>query len=1000
MKLRELHLRNIASIEEAHIDFEKGLNDGVTAAPASVFLISGDTGAGKSVILDGISMALYKTTPRIVGVANTNNNEFTSKEGESIRVGSIEQYTRLGISEKDECYSEVAFTGNDGIAYRARLTLGMILRNTNKKTGKRALEHRSPKWEVKIGSGDWTKDNVAETIENAIGLSFKQFGRMAMLAQGQFAAFLTGEKKEREEILEQLTNTEHFSLYGEAIKNIFDNAKKAKDLVQVEYDTEAQHTLPQEKVDELTAEKGVLEAEKNTLGVQIAQKEKQLAQVTIIETNRTVAEQKERDKASLEAVKNGDDYQSKKTFITDWDATINERQHLANLRKAAKDLATSREQEAAQKESFITLSADLEARRAELSAQGDPKKAVEDKQAEIDALLGKRDELRPAQVNQDLASISTDKSQLSQLKTRQEVIGRIQEEVVALADEIKKDAETDAANNEAFDKANAAFVAAKEKEEEANNRLSTMKMSAHDTLVNLRKRLVKENADVCPLCGQHISEIHLEAEFKEMLTPLEQEQRSAKAAATEAEGTKDQAKTLRDTFAGTLARKRKDLFKKEETIKKDLDALSKDASKFGIDSGMPLDEQIKSAQEDLVRREAQLLELQQRANELQEKIDKATNEKKPLDKALQSFEKASRTIEAIDRSRQAIVAIHTDWNVKLEPQRYNSMDIQRDWIELHQEISGTDTTIRTLNGTIDQCNKALDEYYTNSGKTESDLAAILARQPELTDARRHIQDIDKEYKSATDAIAGAVGAIRDAMAELGVAEEKDVPEKQKLIDEKQTLTDQSEALAGRITVITDQLEKNTQNVQQLADIKDKLDKAVARVNKWSILNNHFGGKRFRTLVQTYILRPLLANANIYLEKITDRYKLTCSEDNEQLSILVLDRYNKDQVRSVTVLSGGERFMVSLALSLALSSLNRPDMNVNILFIDEGFGTLDEKSLDSVMETLERLQEIAGQSERRVGIISHREELDERIPVQIQVKKKGEGRSHVEIKNNL
>ena len=86
--------------------------------------------------------------------------------------------------------------------------------------------------------------------------------------------------------------------------------------------------------------------------------------------------------------------------------------------------------------------------------------------------------------------------------------------------------------------------------------------------------------------------------------------------------------------------------------------------------------------------------------------------------------------------------------------------------------------------------------------------------------------------------------------------------------------------------------------------------------------------------------------------------------------------------------------------LFLDELNRPDMNVNILFIDEGFGTLDEKSLDSVMETLEKLQEIAGQTERRVGIISHREELDERIPVKIRVEKKGEGRSKVKIKNTL
>ena len=106
------------------------------------------------------------------------------------------------------------------------------------------------------------------------------------------------------------------------------------------------------------------------------------------------------------------------------------------------------------------------------------------------------------------------------------------------------------------------------------------------------------------------------------------------------------------------------------------------------------------------------------------------------------------------------------------------------------------------------------------------------------------------------------------------------------------------------------------------------------------------------------------------------------------------------MRSATILSGGERFMISLALSLALSSLNRSDMNVNILFIDEGFGTLDDKSLESVMMTLEKLQEIAGQSNRRVGIISHREELIERIPVQIKVKRKGETRSVIEITNSL
>ena len=213
MKIKYLKIRNIASIESGDIDFENGLIDRESGHPTSLFLITGDTGSGKSVILDCISMALYGTTPRVKSVSDSRNNTYKNNDGEEIAVNNIRQYTRIGISWKDDCYTELYFTGNDGIDYVSRFSLGRTTRRN----------YRNPEWKLTIDDSTTLdkRDEIKERIQKAVGLSFEQFSRMAMLAQGQFATFLTGKKEERERILEQLTATDIFSRYGEAISNIF-----------------------------------------------------------------------------------------------------------------------------------------------------------------------------------------------------------------------------------------------------------------------------------------------------------------------------------------------------------------------------------------------------------------------------------------------------------------------------------------------------------------------------------------------------------------------------------------------------------------------------------------------------------------------------------------------------------------------------------------------------------------------------------------------------------
>ena len=1149
MKLKELHIRNIASIERADIDFEKDLNDAITGDPASIFLISGDTGAGKSVILDSISMALYKKTPRIADVANASKNDYTDAEGEQIRVASIEQYTRLGISDKDESYSEVVFEGNDGRMYHARLTLGMKLGSKDKETGIRPIKHSKPTWEIRIDKGDWTKDSVEQTILDAIGLDFQQFGRMAMLAQGQFANFLTGDKKEREAILEQLTNTQHFTAYGEAINSLWKKAKANQDRIQTIYDTEKPHTLSDEAVEQLTKEQQEGQKQLDIYDAKLKKFDEQLKLIDGI-----LSKEKEQDEArqkiqELTIIISGDEYKNNKSLYTDWDATTNERHQLADLQRARRDEQTSKESLSQLQDKFNTLSSDIIDRqaktkaiedaiqlnkewiekrkqhedlfvkareveikigqylekvrktgelakglkeeqgktksllKAKLEAEENAKKAkdvVKAKENEIEELGNQRKALNPQAIDDQKSKKEAAKREIENIRKSYDDLETALRDANVLREAIEKEKVQLSELKDASEKAEQVFLTKKTESEKADKLLTTMQMSIKDTLINLRHRLQEEQADTCPLCGQYIDYAHLNDDFNGVLTPLEDEQKRAAEAYQQATSQRDTARDSYKKFDGAHQIKAKNLKEADQKNDKAKEAIEAKAIAAGLNIQEPLIPQIENLLGSLDEDITKLKAAQQEAEALQGKINALLEEKKPLDtlkseaetaktKAENAVNNNSETITRLDKEHkeltaecetikseissqlsgysdnwqtdtdnllnklkkdaneyndhqkqlnddstklergttlnnsllqfsQSILTVCPEWKAEFDAKAYSCRDINREWADLLAEVTRLVSKIKDCKAVITSSTEGLTAYYQESGKTEKDLLMLIAQEPQVATARKFVVDTDSLLKSRNDAIVDAQKQIEVSLKALGLNERTELPDYQSVENEKNGTKALYDELFTNVVQIKGRLETHNNNIKRLKEIENDLAIAKQQFARWDKLNRIFGGTRFRTLVQTYILRPLLNNANIYLEQITDRYRLTCSEDNEQLSILVLDRYNKDQVRSVTVLSGGERFMISLALSLALSSLNRPDMNVNILFIDEGFGTLDEKSLDSVMQTLEKLQEIAGQTNRRVGIISHREELEERIPVKIQVVKKGEGRSMIEVTN--
>ncbi len=1149
MKLKELHIRNIASIERADIDFEHGLNDAVTGNPASIFLISGDTGAGKSVILDSISMALYKNTPRIESTANKKQNSYTDNEGENLNIYSIEQYTRLGISEKDECYSEVVFEGNDKRIYHARLKLGMMVGKKEKETGISPIKHRKPKWEIRVGNGDWTNDNIEQTIRQAVGLEFQQFGRMAMLAQGQFANFLTGDKKEREVILEQLTNTQYFSTFGEAIQSLWKKAKEAQAKVQTQYDTEKPHTLTDEQVEQITKDQSDSQKEIENYDKEIKSIERKLKQVETVIRNESTLIEANQAKQELEAKLRGDEYCQSKELFSDWDATTTQRQQLSDLIKARQEETKAKNELGQARETFQQLTADIADRQAKAKTQEEAiqqiqewvrkqaqyeelftkagetdltigqylekvkkadalsatlkqeknktdglKKAeteaialaqtaereVKKRQDQIDELGKKRSELNPQAVIEELKKQNSRKQDLSDLQTAIDNLKPVIEENLKLKEKLQTEESSLKTLREASEKADTDYQSKKGIAEKAAQRLTTMKMSLDEKIKELRHRLYDEHTEKCPLCGQHIEHIHLDDDFKDMLTPFEEEQRQAKESLKQAETLRDQTmgdfKQLDGTHKSNL-RLYEDNKTKIEQAQKAIDGKS---TLQGLDLQKDLSQQITEVIGLLTLSISKLETAQNEAERLQKEINRLIGEKKPFDcnkaeadkaklkaetavkantdaiariekehgdliqecetikadisKILDGYyndwqadtdalrkqlkhdaktfvdqrkrladsqaelEKANTLICTLTQYSQSILHACPDWTANSISKSYSCSNINTEWTNLLSKVTSLVSKLQDCNTIITNSEKELTAYYQKSGKTEQTLKSLVAQEQLVAAARKLVSETEALLKSRNDAITEAQRQIDVVFKELGISDSSELPNKQILEEKKASDSSLRDNALTKHIQATTQLELHQKNIKHLKIIEVELEKAKKHFARWDKLNSIFGGTRFRTLVQTYILRPLLNNANIYLEQITDRYSLTCSEDNEQLSILVLDRYNKDQVRSVTVLSGGERFMISLALSLALSSLNRPDMNVNILFIDEGFGTLDEKSLDSVMQTLEKLQEIAGQTNRRVGIISHREELEERIPVKIQVVKKGEGRSMIEVTN--
>lgn len=309
----------------------------------------------------------------------------------------------------------------------------------------------------------------------------------------------------------------------------------------------------------------------------------------------------------------------------------------------------------------------------------------------------------------------------------------------------------------------------------------------------------------------------------------------------------------------------------------------------------------------------------------------------------------------------------------------------------------------------DALNRELSEWrQAHPALDDATLARLLAQPQEEADRQdRALADADEALQRGQASLAerrlaltrhrrDRLPAIADEGDDALLGDEIDAElqrQRETLASERDALTPRLEDAQRNRDEAVHALRDDDRRRERQRENQAELEAARAEHHRWGQISELIGsadGKTFRRIAQAYNLEQLLEHANQHLAGLSRRYRL--ARGGSPLGLLVVDHDMGDERRSVHSLSGGETFLVSLALALGLASMASGELTIESLFIDEGFGSLDPQSLALAMEALDGLQALG----RRVGVISHVQEMHERIPVQIRVEPQGNGTSRARL----
>ena len=995
MKILSVRLQNLNSLRgEWTIDFRQPPFN-----QSNIFAITGPTGAGKTTILDAICLALYHQTPRLK--TSPTSNELMSRHC-------------------SECLAEVEFEVA-GAGYRA-------FWSQRRARGHSDGNLQPAKTELARLDGTILADKTSDKlrlVSEITGLDFGRFTKSMLLAQGSFAAFLNADANERAELLEELTGTD---IYGRLSQKVFSDCREQKTQLELlQAKAGAVELLSAEQQQQLSLELSELKQQQQQYLQQLTQQRQTLqwrqqldsADNELKQAGAALAAAKQASAAQQQALQKLQQHQPASKLSPLYQAVQAAKQQLAQCaaqqHSVQQQLATLEQQQAStvaegigqlshQQQQLQQQAATLNS--AQQQRQQQRQHIITEQHSVTTALQALTTALgaaAPEQLRHQQQQLREQQFALQQTQQHLQQQGKLQQQLASCQTQQQE-------TQQQQQQLTTALLTLRQHYKSLNERIKDKKqlLAQQQLIMQLSEhRDQLRPGQPCPLCGA--TEHPAISQYQQLdshstgaqLQQLEQELQQVQA----------QGETLnkRDAaFQATLQQ----LAQQQQQLQTDLAELNSLLQPSGYQKAQDVTTALSRLSNELEQSSNQLARLEQQQSLQQqhkEQLQQLSNQLTALEHQQQL---ASQQAERIDEQQRTLASQLAQWQ-----QQYQTLTSQPQPPQLAAP-SGTDP-LSDIEHRLQQQQQQLQQHL-------GEQQALQRQQQQLEHTRLQAE---QQWQHAlalsdfADETAFLAALLPDDEHNRLTQLQQDLQQReaaaqyllhdwqqrqQQLATQPLTRLSAGE-LSAQLTQLEQQLQQLTERGGQLQQqlnsdarqreaqqqLLQQISTGQQQYEYWQRLNSLIGsadGARYRRFAQGLTLAQLIVLANRQLAVLHNRYQLARHPDAE-LELVVLDTWQADAVRDTKTLSGGESFLVSLALALALSDLVSHKTRIDSLFLDEGFGTLDADTLDSALSALDNLNA----SGKMIGIISHVEALKERIAVQIKVaKRQGLGYSQISI----